>query len=216
MKWGGLRKGQYHLNDAVSSTRESNRLKSDVFGVQKSKTLKFSAAPFSFFSIEEARIHAHLCGDGSVWREYRKQSPADLASHKRRNPFREFWWLNYTNTRRKLRDEFEDDMIKAFKRKLWQHQTINLKAGSVKKILIRLKLLGKNSHNWFIPEEILFARKLVKSYWLQAFFDDEATVSIEKKSIRLKIVNHSGLLQIQTMLQDLGILSNITGPNIDN
>ena len=48
MKWGSLRKGQYHQNDAVSSTRESNRLKSDMLGVQKSKTLKFSSAPYFY------------------------------------------------------------------------------------------------------------------------------------------------------------------------
>jgi len=31
-----------------------------------------------------ARIHAHLCGDGSVWISKEKRSPGDLKKHKRR------------------------------------------------------------------------------------------------------------------------------------
>jgi len=140
-----------------------------------------------------------------------------LRMHKRRNIFREEWKLNYTNTCEQLRDEFRNDMKKVFNRKCTKlHNDLDLKANGVKHILIKLRLLGKNSHNWFIPKELFYSNNKIKRAWLRAFFDDEATIDIQKKVIRLKIVNKNGLIQIQQLLLELGINSNITGPNCDN
>jgi intein/homing endonuclease len=161
-------------------------------------------------------VHAHLCGDGSIWREFRKRTPRDLATHKRKKIFREFWMLNFTNTCKFLLNEFESDMLKAFGRKLAHISNgTDLRANSVKKILSRLKLLGKNSHNWFIPYEVLNASKDVRVNWLRAFFDDEGTVEKSRLRIRIKSVNLKGLEQVKAMLEELGICCTLTGPNCD-
>ncbi len=68
------------------------------------------------------------------------------------------------------------------------------------------------SKEWSIPNNIMQSSNNVKVAWLQGFFDDESHVSIKNKRIILNIVNQNGLKQIQTILHDLEIESNIRGP----
>lgn len=59
------------------------------------------------------------------------------------------------------------------------------------------------------------SKKVIKN-WLRAFFDDESTVEIKRKRIRIKSINEEGLKQVLKLLSKLKIYSRITGKNIDN
>ena len=70
------------MNRGCSSDWESNRLKTDRF---KNPVSVMGSNPIiPTFSIPEARIHAHLCGDGCMWKAIEKRSPGALKKHKRR------------------------------------------------------------------------------------------------------------------------------------
>lgn len=162
--------------------------------------------PIKPFSIEEARIHAHLCGDGSAWISHEKRSTGSLKKHKRRNIFRDERKIAFTNFCKELLNQFSSDMLKAFNRKCTKvHNGTELRVNGTKHILERLKIpLPFNSFNWFIPPEVLFSSPEVKCEWLRAFFDDEGTVH-RKKGVEVEVVNKNGLLQVQKLLDDLRI-----------
>jgi intein/homing endonuclease len=86
-----------------------------------------------------------------------------------------------------------------------------------KELFEKLRKLGANRSNcWRIGKEIFQASEKVKKEWLRAFFDDEATIETKNRiRIRIKSVNLKGLTDIALLLKDLGIISNITGPNND-
>jgi hypothetical protein len=137
-----------------------------------------------------------------------KRSPGALLKHKRRNIFRDVWIIWFTNTCEELLNQFKNDMKIAFNRKCTLvHNGTDLKVNSVKHIMVKLKIPGPfNCRTWFIPEEILNDGNKVKVAWLQAFFDDEATVS-KSGDVKLDVVNKKGLLQVRKMLTELRILT---------
>lgn len=86
-----------------------------------------------------------------------------------------------------------------------------------KRVFDRLTELGAGkSREWHISKTIKNSSKIVKKEWIKAFFDDEATVDIQNKRIRVKSVNFKGLNDVKSLLEDFSIKSVITGPNIDN
>jgi hypothetical protein len=130
--------------------------------------------------------------------------------HKRKNIFRDVWIIWFTNTCREILEQFKNDMKVAFNRKCTLvHNGVELKVNSVKHIMSKLKIPGPfNCRTWFIPKEILNADNEIKVAWLQAFFDDEATVS-KNGEIELDVVNKRGLLQVRKILNKLGILTTL-------
>jgi len=62
-----------------------------------------------------------------------------------------------------------------------------------------------DSYNWRVPIQIIQSSRQLKVEFLRVFFDDEATVLIDKKMIRLYSVNQRGLEQIHEMLKEFGI-----------
>lgn len=179
---------------------------------EKSTNVSFSDNPtppiiIPFF-IEEARVHAHVCGDGSVWLAREKRSKNSLKKHPRKKIFWTFWIMNFTSTCKELRDEFERDMKVAFNRKCTHmHNELDLRVRSVKHILRRLRLIGSNSKDWFIPPELFLANERIKREWIRAFFDDEGT--IREKGLSVCSVNKHGLLQIKKLLNQFRILSTL-------
>ncbi len=164
---------------------------------------------------EIARIHAHICGDGSFYKTREKRSPQTLLKHKRVNIYRIEHVLEYYNECTELLKEFKADMKIGFNRNISTNRN-KLRVKGAKWIAEKLNLTNKNSYNWFIPEFILNSSKDVICSWIRAFFDDEAYMHHSRKRILVKCMNKSGLMQISQLLGRLGIRSKVNGPNCDN
>ena len=163
---------------------------------------------------EIARIHAHICGDGNVNYYKSKRYWKDLIN-RRKEYFLE-WNVEYTNTSPQFIDEFRKDVFAAFNRKTYYNERNHkVKIHCAKHIIQKLEVDRKNSYTWFVPSFILQSQKRIKTNWLRAFFDDEATVCKDKKRIRVKSMNHFGLQQVARLLGDIGIKTKITGQSCD-
>ena len=91
-------------------------------------------------SIEEARIHAHLCADGYLY----------ISRERENGRWRKRYQLRYSNTDETLREEFANDVLTVYNimAARCRKGEIGIKA---KWIFQRLSDLGaKNSHRWFI------------------------------------------------------------------
>jgi len=164
----------------------------------------------------KARIHAHICGDGSAFVKNDRYSAKQMARHPRRNIFEKVWMMEYNNMCPELLQEFRTDLLEAYKRKAYYHKKESkMQVQSVKWILQELELVGKDSYNWYVSKAVMRASKPAIIAWIRAFFDDESTVDLSRRVIRVKSMNSNGLRQVATLLRKLNIDSNITGPNCD-
>ena len=151
---------------------------------------------------EEARIHAHICGDGSLSISRRKRGKAQEFEFK----------IRYTNNDQLLLDEFKQDVKMVYNR-------VATKSGvdigfSSKRVLERLKGLGAgNSHSWCIADDIFRGPIEVRKAWLRAFWDDEGTVRSD--GLVASSVNYGGLTQVCSMMHSVGVRAHITGPYRD-
>ena len=162
---------------------------------------------------EVARIHAHICGDGSFYTTTEKRSPGTLLKHKRRDIIRTEHVIEYYNEYSELRNEFKRDFKIAFNRNILTKNK-KIKVRGSKWIAEKLELTQKSSYNWYIPKFITNSSKTIISYWLRAFFDDEGYIN--HKSIYLVVVNKKGIIQIQGLLKRLEIESILFKPRIPN
>lgn len=162
---------------------------------------------------EEARIVSHICGDGWVT-SYNEKNSLQIVNGRRYRRDRIRYQIGYCNTEKTLLDQFKNDVNMVFGIKPIKIRCeIRFKS---KRVFDRIKSLGGgNTREWFISNEIRTSKNNVKSEWLKAFFDDEATVDIKTGRIRIKSMNKKGLEQVKDMLNDFGVKSSITGPNID-
>lgn len=165
-------------------------------------------------SPEIARIHAHVCGDGSVYISYRKRSPCDLKKRNWSNIYRNEYTIEYYNNELELVFEFVNDFKISFNRNL---KTIKNKVRfrNVKYIIEKLELSGKNSYNWYIPKFLMNSKEEIFCNWIRAFFDDESYIHPLRRRIVVKSMNKNGLLQIKSLLTKLKIRASVTGPNCD-
>lgn len=164
-------------------------------------------------TLEMARIHAHLCGDGCVYVSNENRSPGSLLSHPRKKLTRTMWILCYTNTCPALLKEFDNDMERTYTRKAqYVKGKCEIRYRGTKYIAENLQLREKNSRNWKIPHFITHSSVGIRKAWVRAFFDDEATIAIDRKAILVSSVNKNGLIQIQRMLKPLGMQAKVLGP----
>ncbi|MDO8537890.1 MAG: LAGLIDADG family homing endonuclease [archaeon] len=168
-----------------------------------------------YISPEEARIHAHICGDGCLTISKGRRFGKYLLKYK--NPYKKrirvYYTARYSNKDKDLLNKFSEDAkiaysVKAIKSTEWELYL------SAKWIYERLKNMGAGkSHEWFIHDSILNSDQMVISEWLKAFFDDEGHVDIESGYITLNSVNKNGLIQVSQMLEKIGITNySIKGP----
>jgi len=164
-------------------------------------------------SLVEARIVAHICGDGSLGAYKVKRPPADLRTHKRKNIFREVCFMSYCNNEKYLLDLFVNDVKKVYGLKAY-YKNNNSVQFTGKWVYERVKKFGAGqSFDWFISDEIMFAKKEIVKEWLRAFFDDEAHVELRKFRITLNSVNLTGLKQVKELLKRMRIMNTtIHGP----
>ena len=143
-----------------------------------------------------ARIHAHICGDGNLFRSKEKDSYGYMGRYKP-NSHRYRFGVGYTNMNTALIKDFMDDAKSVFNLKpyYWRNY-VKVKSRDV---WLLLKNLGAGkSRDWFISPEIMNAGKEVKRNWIRAFFDDEACFNAGGR-IRVRSVNRDGLAQVMKM-----------------
>ncbi len=150
-------------------------------------------------SDREARIHAHICGDGHLYVEEGKRGKRYV--------------IEYTNTHAELVNEFIRDAINEYKvsPSVIIHKGAFIVRFKSKYAFNRLKQLGAGkSREWRAPIQIFYAedRKKTTSLirnWLRAFFDYEAYIDMSTKRIVVTSVNYYGLLDVRDMLTYLNI-----------
>ena len=157
-------------------------------------------------SLELARIHAHLCGDGytCIWKTKQKGRKFIAVT-------------GYCNNNHRLLDKFQRDFSKTFGVKMKMRR----KKGEVSISSIRIHKEIRNkfgdfgSKKWRIPPSIKNSSKEIKLEWLKSFFEDEAYCEEKYNRLKTKSVNLEGLKEIKELLNSLNIFSTLTGPNCD-
>ena len=163
-------------------------------------------------NVEEARIVAHVSGDGWLTK-YQEKNALHIVHGKRYHQKRIRYVIGYCNTCEELLNKFEKDMLNKFNlkpKRVKAKYDIRFKS---KHVFERLLELGAGkSQSWFIGKEVLNSDDKVKIEWLRAFFDDEGYVN--KNYLCLGIVNKEGIIQIKNLLKELDIESKLYGPYI--
>lgn len=156
-------------------------------------------------SEELVRIHAHLCGDGGLYRF--KTSEKDRINRAN---------IVYFNTNPKLINSFMKDMNKVFNVKMYYYEKAYMVRVSSIRIADFLSKLGKyGTRGWRIPTVIKNSSRRYKLEWIRAFCHDEGYLPPDRNWIRIKSMNLNGLKDLMNMLNSLKITSTLTGPNCD-
>ena len=155
---------------------------------------------------ELARIHAHLCGDGSVFIYPTKQKGRRFIAE-----------IGYYNKNQKLLDSFRTDFSKLFGVKMKMRSVVSVTSSSITRYNQFTAMFGSfKSYKWRIPLSIKDAAIDIKIEWLKAFFHDEAYHEKKYNRLKTKSMNFEGLRDVQEILSLLEIPSRLTGPNCDN
>ncbi len=154
---------------------------------------------------ELARVHAHLCGDGSVFIFKTIAKDRDFRAG-----------IAYSNNNQNLLNKFRKDFNKLFGVKMKMNEGVDVSIRSIKIFQELTERFGEfGSRKWRIHNSIKNARKEIKLEWLKSFFEDEAYHEKGYNRLRIKSMNPLGVEDAKEMLNSLGIYSSITGPNCD-
>ena len=113
---------------------------------------------------EEARIVAHVCGDGwmTTWIE---RNALQIVNGRRYRRDRKKYEVGYCNTDLLLLDQFAKDVLNVFNRKpliITRKNEIRVRS---KRIFDRVAYLGGgNTYNWKLGNEIRRSNKKVKKF----------------------------------------------------
>jgi hypothetical protein len=163
---------------------------------------------------EEARIVSHVCADGWLT-SYIERNSLQIVDGRRYRRERRRYCVGYCNTEKILLEEFKNDV-----RSVFGIKTVRIRFEmrfKSKRVFDRISELGGgDSRHWFVSKAVKHSTKTVRRAWLRAFFDDEATVDMKTRRIRVKSMNQKGLMQVASMLRNLRIGCQFTGPNVDS
>lgn len=151
---------------------------------------------------EKARIIARLIGDGCMFK----------SKHR--------YEIKYEVKNMDLLKSFEKDIIKVYGLKPKWGTNPSGKTGElinlvrVNSILAYNDLLRYNksyySEDWRVPKQIINSNRDIKKVFLKAFCDDEGSVCVRNKIIRLYSINETGLKDISKIfLKDFNIATSI-------
>lgn len=147
---------------------------------------------------------------------YVEKNSLQIVDGRRYHRDRRRYEIGYCNTNKELLEEFSKDVLAVYKIRVRRRKSTDLVFKS-KRVYSRIKELGGgNTLGWSIEEEIMKSEKIVKRFWLRAFFDDEGTVDKTKFVVRVKSMNRAGLNQARCLMDTIGVTSRITGPNCDD
>jgi len=162
---------------------------------------------------EFARLHAHVCGDGSIYKTKTNRSKRELEQHPRKNTVRNRFIIRYCNDSQILLHQFFLDFKNLFNRKAVLVSKGRQMEIQGKWLYNMFKYYGAGkSKEWFISKRIMQSSDKIRSQWIKAFFDDESYVDKTRKNIVLNIVNKKGLEQIQELLMGFSIAAKLNGP----
>lgn len=157
-------------------------------------------------SEELSRVHAHLCGDGGLYKY--KTSEKNRINRAQ---------IAYFNTNIDLINSFRRDMNKLFNVKMTFIQKKNVvHIQSIRIADFLLKLSNYGTREWRIPKIIMKSSRKCRIEWIKAFCKDEGYLPLNRNCIRIKCMNLNGLKDLRYMLSFLDIDSTLTGPNCDN
>lgn len=148
-----------------------------------------------------ARIHAHVCGDGYMYKFQEKDNYSYWARYRKKKT-RTRYIVGYCNNNVNLVREFQNDMYEIFgvRGKVAQKNKNTYIRINSKRIWVLLQKLGAgSSYSWRIPKEIINGQSEIQNSWIRAFFDDEAYFN-DGGRIRVKCVNKKGLFQLAKMV----------------
>lgn len=157
-------------------------------------------------SEELIRVHAHLCGDGGLYK-YKTTEKGRINRAE----------IVYYNTNIDLINSFRRDMNKLFGVKMFFYGKRHmLRVSSVRIADYLLNLSNYGTREWRIPSIIKDSSKKYKLEWIKAFSHDDGCTPRDRNWIRIKSMNLDGLKDIKHMLDSIKIECWITGINIDN
>ncbi len=152
----------------------------------------------------KARLIARLKADGSVF-----------ACGKRKTNY----YLKYESNNSEELERFRNDLKEVYglEPKSELHRSGKKPEKLLKQIFIRSKLAFEDMQNygpftsklWRIPNEIKHSNKEVQSEFLRIFSEDEGTVLIERKEVRIYSINKHGLIDLMEMFNNFGIETKI-------
>jgi len=156
-------------------------------------------------SPELARIHAHLCGDGSVFIYKTKAKDRKWTGG-----------IGYYNNNQHLLDKFRIDFSKLFGVKMKMRKNREVIIRGVKRAKGFIEKFGSfKSKEWRIYTPIKNSKKDIKIEWLKYFFEDEAYHEERYNRLKIKSVNFNGLKDAKELLDSVCIFCTLTGPNCD-
>ncbi|HSA97742.1 MAG TPA: hypothetical protein VLF17_01535 [Candidatus Nitrosotenuis sp.] len=120
---------------------------------------------------------------------YVEKESLQIVNGRRYHRDRRRYEVGYCNTNKKLLEEFSKDVRDVYKITVRRRKSTDLIFKS-KRVYSRIRELGGgNTLGWHIGNEILKSEKIVKIFWLRAFFDDEGTVDKTNFVVRVKSMN---------------------------
>jgi intein/homing endonuclease len=140
-------------------------------------------------------IHAYLCADGYVIK--------NLVTQKHK-----YYYIGFRNTNIVLLKDFQNRFYTVFGVRPIIAKDGRCKIQNKHIFYLLTKEFCYYSDRWSMPN----LSKTNLRYWLRAFFDCEAWVTIEKcknRNIGLDSINRRGILQIQSSLRNFGISSKV-------
>jgi hypothetical protein len=162
-----------------------------------------------YLTPEEARVAAHVCGDGYLCLYKCKRALSEQIKHPRKNAYRNIFLTGYCNTEPVLLDEFKRDVWLVYGLKV-QFNRKDTRTVRSKWVFERIKSLGGGkSRDWFISKEIIHSNKKIICAWLRAFFDDEAHIDPKRGRICVNSVNFLGLKQVCKLLKKVGVRKSV-------
>ncbi len=157
---------------------------------------------------ELAEILGLLCAEGS----YILSFPSYWGKDKGKRRFyknHKSERIEFSNKDRKLLNHFQS-LIQTqygYKPNATKHNKINICRRSVIREIISYTELG--CLTWSIPKEIMSADINIKISFLRGFFDGDGTAS---SIIRFFSINKNGLIQVNSLLNELNLKSTFLGP----
>lgn len=155
--------------------------------------------------VELVRVHARLCGDGSISRYETSEKDRNRRAI-----------VVYTNLVEENLNQFRADMGELFDVKMYEYRN-EVKVKSIRIADQLEEKFGKiSSKKWRIPESIQELDEAKKMEWIRAFVRDEGYYESTYNRLKIKSMNKLGLKDLKRMFRSIGIDSSLTGPNCDD
>jgi len=157
---------------------------------------------------ELAEILGLLCAEGS----YILSFPSYWGKDKGKKRFyknHKSERIEFSNKDKKLLDHFQSliQIQYGYKPNITKHSKINLCRRTIIKDILDYTELG--CFSWCVPNEILSSEIEIKIKFLRGFFDGDGTAS---NIARFFSTNKDGLIQVNSLLNELNIKSTFLGP----